>query len=177
MHSGPTRSETDLSEARSYANLASENNYFGLPNISSARLLLEERALDSYQNILFSLTLFFSTYRTWPRSMTIVSHAFKKHRLVDLHCSAIGFPGRDVEFMGIDPPGEDGGEGSKKAEVDWTVDPHGIGGGLRAKREKRNVKNIWQGVFREGEGSDSGLVTNGSGSQEHLVDDAPRPWN
>jgi len=115
-HSGPTRQETTISEARSYRDLALANSYFGLFSnrtvedlaaISSSRILLEERALDSYYNIIFSLIEFWRRFAVWPERLTIVSHAFKRNRLVDGHCAAIGFPLDRVDFIGINPPGVD----------------------------------------------------------------------
>ena len=56
---GPTRKETHLSEARSYYNLAVANSFFGCDkDLASRRIMLEERALDSYYNILFSIMEF-----------------------------------------------------------------------------------------------------------------------
>ncbi|KAL1840226.1 hypothetical protein VTJ49DRAFT_709 [Mycothermus thermophilus] len=98
---GPTRKEIRLSEARSYYNIAVANTFFNLlPSASTtdanpllnSRILLEERALDSYANILLSLITFWRHHSCWPMRLTIVSHGFKRVRLVDGHCAAIGFP-------------------------------------------------------------------------------------
>ena len=61
--------------------------------------------MDSYQNILFSIIQFWRSTSRWPNSLTIVSHAFKRRRLVEAHCSAIAFPLEKVQFIGINPPG------------------------------------------------------------------------
>ncbi|KAL7909162.1 hypothetical protein GGI35DRAFT_453087 [Trichoderma velutinum] len=188
---GPTRKETSLSEAQSYANIASAHGYFNLTNssqglVNSSKILIEDRALDSYHNVLFSLTLFYARFHTWPASLTIVSHAFKKFRLIDGHCAAIGFTLEKTTFVGIDPPGMTSGEneaamkGVGQAVDDWTADPHGRGEKLAGKRAKRNPWGVWQGVFEEKLGKDGStkgkLVTEGAGEKETLVDDAPRPW-
>ncbi|KAK0752421.1 Mur ligase [Schizothecium vesticola] len=136
----PTRKETPLSEARSYHNLALANAYFSLlPPSQSAtshpRILLEERALDSYHNILFSTLLFWRHHGVWPARLTLVSHGFKRTRLVAGHCAAIGFPLERVTFVGISPPGTDeGAEGVQLALGQWEEDPHGLnlGTGLSA---------------------------------------------
>lgn len=185
--SGPTRKETELSEAQSYANIAAENNHWDLlpDGIASDQILIEDRALDSYHNVLFSLTLFYSRFHTWPSQITIVSHAFKKERLIDGHCAAIGFPLDRVNFIGIDPPGMtaavngvrvgDGKEEALKgvglAMGEWREDPHGRGESLAGKRRKRNPWNIKQSVFVE-DGDTGGLVIVG----EVLDEQAPRPW-
>ncbi|PNP57597.1 hypothetical protein THARTR1_02595 [Trichoderma harzianum] len=188
---GPTRNETTLSEAQSYANIASAHGYFNLISssqdlVNSSKILIEDRALDSYHNVLFSLTLFYARFHTWPASLTIVSHAFKKFRLIDGHCAAIGFPLKRTAFVGIDPPGMASGEneaaikGVGQAVDDWIADPHGRREKLAGKRAKRNPWRAWQGVFEEKIGKDDSakgeLVTQGAGEKETLVEDAPRPW-
>ncbi|CAH0018011.1 unnamed protein product [Clonostachys rhizophaga] len=150
---GPTRGETRLSEAQSYFNIALENAFWGY-SIPEGQIILEERALDSYHNVLFSLTLFFSRFGVWPRHMTIVSHAFKRPRLIDGHCVAIGWPLGRASFVGIDPPGlagkEDAVEGAARAIGEWLDDPHGRGASLKGKRAKRNPWGVSQGIFEKG---------------------------
>ncbi|KAK3373381.1 hypothetical protein B0T24DRAFT_258715 [Lasiosphaeria ovina] len=201
---GPTRNETQLSEARSYYNLAAANGFFGLLPFASSRILLEERALDSYYNILFSVAEFWRAHATWPERLTIVSHAFKRARLVDAHCAAIGFLPLDrVGFVGINPPGVgesrlrestgvsgDGGGAHvsrEKAEAmqgvqlvvgQWADDPHGVGEALAGKRRARNCWAVDQRLFfSEEERVRSGVGTRvlGDGS-EALDDNGVRPW-
>jgi hypothetical protein len=147
------------------------------------RILIEARALDSYHNVLFSLTLFYAQFGAWPTHTTIVSHAFKRERLVDLHChAALDF--RRVTYVGVDPPiaaDKDAAmAGVAKARDEWLADLHGRGGRLKGKRQRRNPWGVWQGVFGEGVGVDvrmrSGLVTEGEGDEETVVDEAPKPW-
>ncbi|RKU44373.1 hypothetical protein DL546_002845 [Coniochaeta pulveracea] len=205
---GPTWKETKLSEATSYYNLATANEYFGLLPDSqelaeAGRILVEERALDSYYNILFSLVLFWRTHAVWPEHVTIVSHAFKKARLVDGHCAAIGFPLDRVDFIGINPPGieetpapDQGGNGglalsehaaSVKAAVmtgvsqtldDWVKDPHGVGEVLAGKRRKRNPWSIDQRLFvNDNERRQSGVQTRIlDDGTEALADGKVQPW-
>lgn len=164
--SGPTRTETTLSEARSYHNLAVANKYFGLIGdtdpVAQSRILLEERALDSYYNVLFSVVDFWRTHAVWPKQLTLVSHAFKQTRLVDGHCAAIGFPLHRVAFVGINPPGVEDlnrspeGQASDKANAmrgvqlaigQWKDDPHGVGEELAGKRRQRNCWGVNQRLF------------------------------
>lgn len=150
-------------------------------------IILEKRALDSYHNILYSLTLFWSTVGAWPTRLTIITHWFKEPRVIDGHCGAIAFPLGRASYIGIDPPCMAPG-GDKHDEMmaggvalavgEWAADPHGRGDSLRAKRKKRNPWGVWQGVFEEGvEGRKSGLATVGTGEEEQIDVDAPRPWN
>lgn len=115
-----------------------------------------------------------------------MSHAFKRPRLVDGHCTAIGFPLDRVSFLGIDPEAMamgvkgDALEGVKMAVGDWEEDPFGRGAKLAGKRMVRNPWSVWQGVFRQDTEdylkSKSGLVTKGTRRDETLQDTAPRPW-
>ncbi|KAI1778618.1 hypothetical protein F4818DRAFT_305531 [Hypoxylon cercidicola] len=184
---GPTRKETRLSEARSYANLAEANSYFGIlsENDASRRIFCEERALDSYYNVLFSLTKFWSDHGTWPKKMTIVSHAFKRERLVDCHCGAIGFPLDRVDFVGVDPPGMVDGtneaafKGVAEAIAQWKEDPHGKGELLASKRRKRNPWGVSQKLFLDKEDQiRSGVQFIPIGEEEEgLLEGASQPWS
>ncbi|KAJ6784936.1 hypothetical protein PWT90_04434 [Aphanocladium album] len=178
-----TRRETQLSEAQSYANLAKARNYWNLldgSTITRHVILIEDRALDSYHNVLFSLTLFWATFRQWPTTLTIISHAFKKPRIVDGHCAAIGFPLERVLYPSIPGVADDpvSMTGVALAEQEWTRDPHGRGGSLAGKRARRNPWRTWQGVFpKSTESSDSGLKTVGGQNADEMLDaDAVRPF-
>lgn len=118
--------------------------------------------------------------------MTIVSHEFKKPRIVYGHCAALGFPLDRVTYVGIDPPSMAPG-GEKRDEMlaggvalavgEWLDDPHGRGNSLSGKRKRRNPWGVWQGVFGKDIQSDgSGLVTIGSGEDEQLDEHATQPW-
>ncbi|KAH8157235.1 hypothetical protein CIB48_g11017 [Xylaria polymorpha] len=185
--SGPTRKETRSSEASSYANLAAANSYFRIlpQDRACTRILSEERALDSYSNVLFSIVQFWEIYSTWPAEVTIVSHAFKRERLVDCHCGAIRFPLNAVNFVGVDPPGmRDGSnkaalQGVMEAVTQWKADPHGNGDALSSKRMRRNPWNISQTLFVTDEdrcrsGVHSYISEDG---QEYLIDSVPQPWS
>lgn len=174
--------------------MAAKHNYWGLleDGPSSGEVLMEERALDSYHNVLFSLTLFYSNFKTWPLKMTIVSHGFKEERLVDGHCAAIGFPLDRVSFIGIDPPGmvnaataagasggKDKGEAIKGVGLamgQWRSDPHGRGQSLAGKRLKRNPWGASQGVFPDERLDRGGLVVKVQDGNEVLDEEAARPW-
>ncbi|KAF4451587.1 hypothetical protein F53441_5443 [Fusarium austroafricanum] len=185
---GPTRKESRISEAAGYKNIAYKNNYWGLLQNEEASnaVLLEERALDSYHNVLFSLTLFHTQFKAWPTHITIVSHGFKKDRLVDGHCKAIGFPLGRVTFIGIDPPGmvavwkdqdkEEAMKGVGLTMGEWKDDPHGRGESLAGKRTKRNPWAVWQGVFPSEDCDHGGLVVKMENGSEVIDEEAAWPW-
>lgn len=170
-----------MSEAQSYAYLAAYNAYWDLlaPPVMDDDIMLEERALDSYHNVLLSLTQYHARFGAWPAALTLVGHAFKRPRL-EAHCAAIGYPLGRVTFVGVDPPGLAGNaaarEGAPRALEEWARDPHGRGEALAGKRRARNPWAVWQGVFGREVEDRGGLVTRGMGEEETLVEDAPRPW-
>jgi hypothetical protein len=147
-------------------NVALENGLFGLdtnPPSLASRLFIDRYATDSYQNVLFPLIQFplfvadlrqrlsistaedraLSSETAAPNKMTIISHAFKRPRFLELHVPTIGYPVSQTEYIGIDPPFST----TKMAEIEegeqsrgygaWKTDPDGTGVLLRTKREKR----------------------------------------
>ncbi|ORY68857.1 uncharacterized protein BCR38DRAFT_386725 [Pseudomassariella vexata] len=185
---GPTRKETQLAEATSYANLAAANSYFGIisPGEAETRISCESRALDSYYNILFSIVKFWKDHgNVWPERITIVSHSFKKGRLVDCHCGAIGYPLDRVGFIGVDPPGMMDGsnevamKGVAEAITQWTEDPHGTGEVLAGKRKERNPWGVSQDLFsNQQEMVRSKVKTRILENNQQVLDpDASQPWS
>lgn len=156
-----------------------------MPATAAGRIHVELKALDSYYNVLFSLLDFWDVFEVWPRKITIVSHAFKRERLVDCHCAAIGFPLDWVDFVGIDPPGMIDGtnkaaiKGITEAIAQWEEDPHGRGELLAGKRRKRNPWGVSQTIFwDEGRLSRSGVRLGFHETGEaYLLDGHPQPWS
>ncbi|KAL2196351.1 Mur ligase [Corynascus similis CBS 632.67] len=203
---GATRKQIHLSEARSYYNLGRANNWFGLlpwhggsPSSSSdpapeSRMLLEERALDSYDNVLLSVIAFWRRYAAWPQRMTVVSHGFKRERILHGHCAAIGFPLDHVSFVGINPPCVDSaGSASSEASDEkrnvmkgvqlalgqWADDPHGVGSQLMSKKVERNYWATRRLLFESDEERQrSGVATRWlwDGMHEGLVRGVKVPW-
>lgn len=135
--------------------------------------------MDSYQNILFSIIQFWRSTSRWPNSLTIVSHAFKRRRLVEAHCSALAFPLDKVHFIGINPPGIPVVVDREEDAVDeWVKDPRGQSDGLKAKRARRNLWHVSQRLFEsEDERQRSGIVTILLEDGEEILDGgAERPW-
>lgn len=145
------RSQTSKSEARSYYHAALaeelvEGHYGGGRThrlFSRGRILLEEDATDSLQNLLFSILLFRKTTGSYPKHIRLVTHAFKTKRFLELHATAIRWPQDRIQVQGIDPV-------MSSTELDstlegeelfgyapWDEDPLGTGGQLRSKRKQR----------------------------------------
>jgi hypothetical protein len=134
---------------------------FGHPALLANRIFTEEYATDSFQNILFPLLLFpafidsitepnssaspLQRSSMYPAHLTIISHAFKRHRFMNLHLPALRYPTTPERFryISIGPPMDE----VKRAEVEagelsrgvkaWEQDPYGVGEALAAKRRAR----------------------------------------
>lgn len=201
---GPTRAESQISEARSYLNLCEDNNFWGLEGFGAGarlrdRIVCEEKALDSFHNLLFGILGFWERVGRWPEMVTVVSHAFKRDRFVGLHAPALRWPRGRICFEGVDPPymvegSEDFDQGAaertKMGEMEggylqWERDGLGVGAVLRGKRQKRNaweVGRVWfedeekrlrsgvKSVVLEAEGRDGMVV------EEEVLLDERQPW-
>lgn len=159
------KSVTSKSESRSYYDAAlahelAEGHQGGgraQKLFSKGRLLLEERATDSFQNLLLSVVLFRQTTGTYPKLIRIITHAFKARRFLNLHAPAIKWPAHRVQVQGIDPvmskleldetvQGEE-----KNGYTPWVQDPLGMGKVLGLKRQQRGwdenvAKELGEGI-------------------------------
>lgn len=157
--------------------------------------MLEEQALDSFANVLFSLLKFWKETGAWPEQITIISHAFKEERFMELHVSAIRFPREKLVFLGIDPDymrvesteydelrTEEVRRGSReKGYGEWERDPSGAGDVLSGKRKGRNPWGVTQRWFdsreeREGSGVRSMLRVGEGGFEEEFLTNERQPW-
>lgn len=142
---------TPLSEARSYYHAAlalalSQGQQGGgsaKKLLDQGRVLLEEHATDSYQNLLFSILLFRQTTSSYPKEIRIITHAFKARRFLDLHSVAIRWPSNHIRVQGIDPVmSREEYEDTLRGEVQfgygpWREDPLGTAELLHRKRKQR----------------------------------------
>ncbi|KAF3044379.1 hypothetical protein E8E12_009914 [Didymella heteroderae] len=153
---GATKQDlTPLSEARSYyhAALAQELSQGHIGGgrarqlFSKGRILLEEHATDSLQNLLFSILLFRQTIGWYPKNIRVITHAFKSKRFLDLHATAIHWPTDRIQVQGLDPVMssaelESTLEGEKTYGYGpWEQDPLGTGPVLSGKRKQRGWKD------------------------------------
>ncbi|KAI9809118.1 MAG: hypothetical protein M1825_002407 [Sarcosagium campestre] len=154
-----TNPTTRLSEAQSYLNLAQANDLFEQsskphPDISK-QITIDDKALDSFQNLLFPLLHFHIATGHPPTHITIVSHAFKRRRFVELHARALRWPVDRLTYIGIDPPPDvTSPETLHSGELErgwrpWSVDLYGVRGELRSKRDGRNPWCIDQQLVLE----------------------------
>jgi hypothetical protein len=109
------------SEGQSYLNLALQRNLLGTP----VRAFTEDYALDSFQNLLFSIARYHelalasgvSSQKAWPEKITVVGFEMKKRRFTELHRQAIRWPQSRFEYVGVDVMDEIGRQNGWQGEV------------------------------------------------------------
>ncbi|CAE7887217.1 unnamed protein product, partial [Symbiodinium microadriaticum] len=112
------------------------------------RAVTEEFALDSFQNVLFSLCRFKEVVGRYPDRVTIVSFTFKKQRFSELHRGALRFPSARFSYIGIQPPPGSrfdvvkAESGEHEAAKLFQSDPYGCHS--QTLVEKRRARNPFQ---------------------------------
>ncbi|TXT06119.1 hypothetical protein VHUM_03592 [Vanrija humicola] len=145
---GATRSHTStpLSESVSYHRLAVAKGLLSVTEVDeklapAARATTEEYALDSYENLLFSMARFREVTGRWPDRVTVVGYGMKRKRFEQLHRSAIRFPAHRFNYIGIDDDGDTSEHYSgelKHAYAHFLFSPSGCRPPLSLKRTDRN---------------------------------------
>lgn len=112
LHSGQTRLQSTTTEAESYMRLALSMDLFRIAantgvTTSFPRVTTETYALDSYQNLLFSIARFHEVTGRYPSQITVVGYEMKRRRFEELHRAAIRFPTLLFEYIGLEPPATD----------------------------------------------------------------------
>eukprot|EP00439_Symbiodinium_sp_Y106_P082653 s538_g22.t1 len=112
------------------------------------RTVTEEFALDSFQNVLFSLCRFREVVGRYPDRVTVVSFTFKKQRFSELHRGALRFPSARFSYIGIQPPLGSrfdlakAESGEREAAKLFQSDPYGCHS--QTLVEKRHARNPFQ---------------------------------
>jgi hypothetical protein len=138
---GQTRGDVTTgprSEAQSYWILSNHHHWWG-EGLVAGRATTEEFARDSFENLLFSILRFHECTGRYPKSITVVSWAFKEERF-GLHRDAICWPGEDFAFVGPNNPVDLEGAltGERQAIAAFAADPLGTGDDLVGKRARLN---------------------------------------
>jgi len=112
---GVTRpSSPAQSEAQSYLRLALDS---GLLMNRTHIAFAEDYALDSFQNLLFSVARFHEVVDRWPEEVTVVGFEMKRRRFEELHRKAIRWPNSKFRYVGVDVVDEAARAESWKGEV------------------------------------------------------------
>ncbi|GAA6029053.1 hypothetical protein JCM8097_001570 [Rhodosporidiobolus ruineniae] len=149
---GQTRPHASLTEALSYARLAQAGNLYSQFMTDAERSLTaggdefdrvttEDFAMDSMENVLFSIARFKEFTGNYPTFITVVGYGMKRRRYEDVHRASVRWPSSAFKYIGIDNEGETSGdyEGERKYGLEpFLRDTYGCHGQLLAKRRKRN---------------------------------------
>ncbi|KAJ2709355.1 hypothetical protein H4R19_004294 [Coemansia spiralis] len=147
---GKTRIEAGAhSEAQGY--WAAADNMGWLTNDVFRRVVTEEFARDSYENVLFSIARFHELTGNYPDRITVVGFEFKRSRFVELHRHALRYPKIRFNYVGINPPGDAAAlaAAEKRNAYDlFAKDLYGCAGPLAEKRRLRNPFMLTHGYAR-----------------------------
>ncbi|OWZ57550.1 cytoplasmic protein [Cryptococcus neoformans 125.91] len=140
-----------IPEALSYYRLAMALSLIPSTSISDSpntspiplnlRTATEEYALDSYQNLLFSIARFKEVTGNWPRKITVVGYGMKRMRFENLHRAALRFPSSAFHYIGIDDAGDTSAHYAgelKYGYLPFLASPSGCHPPLSIKRLLRN---------------------------------------
>jgi len=138
---GQTKPQSSTTEAESYLRLAQAAKL--LPDrLLFERSTTENYALDSFQNLLFSIARFHEFTGQYPSTITIVGYEFKRPRFTDLHREALRWPIDKFNYIGFDPKDghrEDAMQGEQQnGYLPYTHDKYGCHSMLLTKRRQRN---------------------------------------
>ena len=106
--SGQTKKVSTTTEGESYLRLAQGSGL--LPPLEQehfVRVTTEDDALDSFQNLLFSIARFHEYTGHYPSKITVVGFEIKRRRFTELHRAALRWPEAMFHYVGIDVEGED----------------------------------------------------------------------
>lgn len=104
--SGQTRPASTTTEAESYLRVALNSGLIPPEALPFLRATTEDHALDSFQNLLFSIARFHEYTGNYPSKITVVGYEMKRRRFTDLHRAALRWPQSRFNYIGIDAEGE-----------------------------------------------------------------------
>lgn len=134
-----------------------------------ARVTTEDHALDSFQNLLFSIARFHEYTGRYPIKITVVGYDFKRPRFEELHRAALRWPKENFKYIGLGPDNEhnliaEKGEVSHVVSLDmrtilkqrpkrengyipYSTDLYGCRSFLLSKRRQRNPYNRFHSYY------------------------------
>lgn len=140
IFSGGRTTDSERTEAEGY-----EQVHLGLDDAFNIgdRYAREDYATDSFQNLLFSILRFRQVVGRYPRDITVVTHAFKRDRVLGVHAPALRWPAERIRLQGLDPPftkveWEETVASERKVESEFAHVRYGTLPPLSDKRQARN---------------------------------------
>ncbi|PPQ98386.1 hypothetical protein CVT24_004065 [Panaeolus cyanescens] len=142
---GQTKPASTDTEGESYLRLAHAAELFR-GQVPFDRATSENFALDSYQNLLFSIARFHEYTGRYPERVTVVGYEFKRARFEKLHRQALRWPHKHFKYIGIDPEvTADSSSNHIKGELQNGYIPYSrdIYGCHTVLADKRRIRNPW----------------------------------
>ncbi|CAE6481606.1 unnamed protein product [Rhizoctonia solani] len=178
---GQTRKPTHLTEAQSYLSLALSSKLLPVtPSDTFLRATTEDFALDSYQNLVFSVARFKERTGRYPNRITVVGFGVKKQRFEKLHARAIRWPVNSFSYVGVDVAdqvdleiAEDGEH--KNGFIPYMRDLYGCHDFLAAKRRSRNTAARFHPYHNSA--PELADLLDWCPPSRHLLFSGPLPWS
>ncbi|KAK4535256.1 hypothetical protein CDCA_CDCA04G1281 [Cyanidium caldarium] len=144
-----------MNEAESYWRIAQARDWFGHADDVRWRVVTEEFARDSLENLLFSMCRFRQVTQRYPMHITVVSMNMKRRRFSEMHRAALRIPPHRFTFLGIDPPGgyeRSEGEAGElvNAVLPFSEDPYGCRHSLLTDKRRARNPYAWSVPYPKG---------------------------
>ncbi|KAI3430725.1 hypothetical protein D9Q98_005311 [Chlorella vulgaris] len=135
---GKTRKDAGpRAEGEGYWLVAEAAKWYGAEGVRE-RAFTEDRARDSFENLLFGLCRFYELSGRYPDFITVVGYDFKQRRFSNLHRAALRLPEEGFRYEGTPALNAAAVEGEEATAAAFEADPYGCGPALSAKREARD---------------------------------------
>ncbi|KAJ6497821.1 hypothetical protein C8R45DRAFT_822664 [Mycena sanguinolenta] len=138
---GHTQRTSTTTEGESYLRLAFSAGLFHSETFMFLTASKKDFAMDSYQNLIFSVARFHEFTGRYPEKITVVGYEMKRARFVDLHRAAIRWSDTQFTYIGIDVDGDNSQARQGEREngyLPYRSDLYGCHTYLANKRLQRN---------------------------------------
>ncbi|KAL4451325.1 hypothetical protein ABPG77_009397 [Micractinium sp. CCAP 211/92] len=135
---GKTRKDAGpRAEGEGYWLVAEAAKWYGNPQVRD-RAFTEDKARDSFENLLFGLCRFYELTGRYPEFIVVVGYDFKQRRFLDLHRAALRLPVEAFRYEGTPALNSAAVQGEEATAAAFEADPYGCHGQLAAKRAQRD---------------------------------------
>ncbi|PSC70695.1 hypothetical protein C2E20_5810 [Micractinium conductrix] len=135
---GKTRRDAGpRAEGEGYWLVAEAAKWYGSQGVRE-RAFTEDKARDSFENLLFGLCRFYELTGHYPEFITVVGYDFKQRRFRDLHRTALRLPEEAFRYEGTPALNAAAIQGEEATIAAFAADPYACSAALAAKRAQRD---------------------------------------